>query len=146
MSIKPDALLTLWAARLAGISGWKRSAQPYDAFGRTASGMAHLGFALKLAEMPPIEQHQFASDGITCLGQMRVRVGFKQRPSEKNTCEGEAWEQLRLGIKRVITRESPTWPSTQTPVLANATLDLMQGGEWFVGDLVFNVQFSLDLS
>ena len=102
MSISVSQLRTAVATKIDEIAGYREVQMLPSYFERTQNTLAHKGFSVGIATSNAIPERQRRNVGVFMESVVRVRIGFRIRPSDIILDYGNALDAERTVIGKVL--------------------------------------------
>ncbi len=131
------------AAGLDAISGWTEGKYPYDVFGRDASTLAHLGFAVGLPESEWTDDRQKLSRGTRTRTTVGVRFTARIKPKDQVASYDTALDAEQDAIEAVM---GVSYTDLHLRLTDRATREVIEPGEWILVNLIFEAAHRIALS
>lgn len=132
------------STRLDGITGWDPSPMPYDVFRRAPANDLTATFAVGIPSTAALTDRQRAGQDVYVRSDVRVAYAQRIQPKAKTASYDAAQAAGLALVDRLLTNDGAnSWPGQLSIAFRDMQGAILDGGEWFVGDLGFDVSFHL---
>jgi len=144
MALSVAAVRQRFATNIDAISGWSESKYPYDLFGRGPATVGHLAFAVGAEESEWDDDRQRASRGTETRSRIGVRFTARLKPKDQVVSYDTMLDAEHAMIK-IIMANSNTMLDDLHIRLVRARRELVEPGEWFLSEIIFEAGHRLAL-
>lgn len=130
-----DAVRDMLTVRVATLDGWKASTFTYDQLGRMPASLKHQGFAVGVRTAQPIGGRGTASSPHLVRSPVQLAVLHKVTPNKELVSEDAGVLAELRALRHVL---APAWPRALRLTWESNTRTVLNAGEWYRHDLLFN--------
>lgn len=137
-----DQVRKMVTARVATLEGFQASTFTFDQLGRLPAHRKHLGFSVGVRTATPIGGRGTATSPHLVRSPVTVAVLHKVTPNQELTSEDAGVVAELRALRHVL---APAWPRALRLTWESNTRTVLNAGEWYRHDLLFNAYHYLSL-
>ena len=140
-----SAIRSRFATKVATLSGFTISRNPFDDFNRNPNGVAHKRASIGVSMVARSDQRQTRSVGVLCESVVVVKYPYRLRPKDQVLDFDNSMDSVEEVIKACTVRAAPLHTNLQI-FFNNAVHDITDSGEYIINTLNFTVLHTIALT
>lgn len=140
-----SAIRSRFATKVATLSGFTISRNPFDDFNRNPNGVAHKRASIGVSMVARSDQRQTRSVGVLCESVVVVKYPYRLRPKDQVLDFDNSMDSVEEVIKACTVRSAPLHTNLQI-FFNNAVHDITDSGEYIINTLNFTVLHTIALT
>ena len=127
-------------------TGWSVAKHPYGIFGRDPAAVLHKRFAVGCPTTTPAPSRQRVSTGATVHTRVAVTYTMRIKPKDQVSSYDTALDAEAEIIAATMAENSTLWAGVSINLSGVTMREIDPAGEWFIGELEFDVLHVLALA
>ena len=134
-----------FASKVATLSGFSLSLNPFDDFNRNPNTVAHKRASVGVSMVARSDQRESTAVGILCESVVVVKYPYRLRPNDQILDYDSSMDSVEDVIKACTVRAAPLHTNLQI-FFNSASHDITDAGEYIINTLNFTVIHTIALT
>jgi len=139
-----SAIRSRFATKVATLSGFTISRNPFDDFNRNPNTIAHKRVSVGVSMIARSDQREDVSSGLLCESVVVVKYPYRLRPKDQVLDYDASMDSIEDVIQACTVRAAPLHTNLQI-FFNSASHDITDSGEYIINTLNFTVLHTITL-